>query len=90
MQETTTWVYNSPIGPIYIRNTTTGFQLIYDNECYGNYSSAVAAADDVFTFSTGCYEWDSLSESVIPPTDICEWEKYQPLILPDFFQQNFQ
>ncbi len=54
------WIYKSPIGTIKIMysNTNQAFYIIIDNDYYGLYQSAVAAADDVFTFSTGCYKWD--------------------------------
>lgn len=68
------WVYHSPIGPIFIKKSYDSYQLIYNEVCYGNYPSAIAAADDVYTFSTGCDEWDSLSDSADPPTDIYEWD----------------
>jgi hypothetical protein len=57
------------------RNASGRYSLKICGTVYGFYSSAVAAADDVYTFSTGCYEWDSLFKSANPPTDIYEWEK---------------
>lgn len=70
------WVYHSPIGPIYIKHFDDGFGIIIDDIVYGGYSSAVAAADDVFTFSTGCYEWDSLcGDEPDCPNDLSEWER---------------
>lgn len=69
------WVYRSPIGPIYILQSGGRFVISHDGEKYGSYHSAVAAADDVYTFSTGCSEWDLLCGTVEPPTSIYEWEK---------------
>lgn len=68
------WVYRSPVGLMRIyRNNSGKYSLQIENTVYGFYSSAVAAADDVFTFSTGCDEWDLLCGSVDPPTDLSEW-----------------
>jgi hypothetical protein len=55
-------------------NNNGKFSLKIGDEVYGFYSSAVAAADDVFTFSTGCTEWDELYSTIVPPTDLSEWE----------------
>ena len=49
------------------------YELFFDSTCYGSYSSAVAAADDVYTKHTGCNEWDDSQEE--GPTDVYEWEK---------------
>lgn len=51
------------------------YRLIINDETYGLYDSAVAAADDVYTCTTGCNEWDSLDPVIDAPTDIHEWEK---------------
>lgn len=69
------WVYRSPIGPIYILKSGGRFVISYNGDYYGGYQSVVAAADDVYTFSTGCSEWDLLCGTVEPPTDIHEWIK---------------
>lgn len=70
------WVYHSPVGPLYIKRTDHAFGLWFDDICYGIYSSAYSAADDVFTFSTGCNEWDSLCNRILDhPTDLGEWEQ---------------
>jgi hypothetical protein len=45
-----------------------------DWELLGSYSTAVAAADDVFTQHTGYSEWDDPGRSD-SPTDLGEWEK---------------
>lgn len=70
------WLFKSKIGlmKIYV-DTNNKFALNIDNTVYGYYSSAVAAADDVYTHTTGCNEWDSL-DGLIPdsPADIYEWE----------------
>ena len=70
------WVYHSPIGPLYIKKSDGSFGILYDEIFYGGYNSPYAAADDVYTFSTGCYEWDSLFDKVPDcPTDLSEWER---------------
>jgi hypothetical protein len=70
------WRYKSPIGTLYIVQKPNGYFIRYDNEFYGAYSSPVAAADDVYSKTTGCDEWD-LSDvpDIDIPTDIFEWEK---------------
>jgi hypothetical protein len=53
------WLYKSPIGVIRIvKNRTGSYSIVINEVFYGTYPSAVAAADDVYTFSTGCFEWD--------------------------------
>lgn len=70
------WVYHSPIGPIYIKRIDGSFGILIDDDCYGGYHSAVSAADDVYTFSTGCPDWDMLIDQVPDcPTDLYEWER---------------
>ena len=73
------WEYKSPIGSMYIRkNKLAKYDLIINDNVYGQYKSPVAAADDVYTFTTGCDEWDSKEDKYedIVPTDINEWQKY--------------
>jgi len=70
------WFYKSPAGNMRIfRNSSGKYSLQIRDTVYGTYSSADAAADDVYTFSTGCYEWDSLFYSVYPPSGLPEWEE---------------
>ena len=70
------WIYRSPIGPMYIKRLDGSFGIWFDNNFYGGYHSAAAAADDVYTFSTGCDEWDLLCGQVPDcPTDLSEWER---------------
>lgn len=70
------WYYHSPIGTLYIQHTQNGYGIFYNDICYGEYSSPHAAADDVYSKSTGCDEWDL---SNIPfeniPTDLYEWKQ---------------
>lgn len=69
------WIYNTPVGTWVIRiNRDNRYELCLGDNCFGVYSSAVAAADDVFTQHTGCDKWDDLDLDSIP-TDIYEWEK---------------
>ena len=70
------WLYRSPIGNIFIKLFQQGYGIVINNEVYGFYKSAVAAADDVYTHTTGCYDWDKLDCKISDvPTDIYEWEK---------------
>lgn len=70
------WYYESPIGIMKIYKNHTGrYSLQILETVYGSYESPIAAADDVYVFVTGCYEWDSLDGTIEPPTDIYEWNR---------------
>ena len=49
------------------------FDLIINDDVVGSYTSAQAAAEDVFTCTTGSDEWDRQG-AVDQPTDIHEWQ----------------
>lgn len=70
--------YSSLIGEmiIFLDQATGSYALQIGDIIYGHYQNAIAAADDVYTHVTGCYEWDSL-DGKIPnvPTDIYEWSR---------------
>ncbi len=52
------------------------YALKINDIVYGHYSSPIAAADDVYTHTTGCDEWDLLDGTFMDaPTDIYEWHK---------------
>ena len=70
------WYYDSPIGRMEIfQNPQDGrFYLKVRGETHGSYPSAVAAANNVYCFVTGCYDWDRLDCQIDDvPTDIYEW-----------------
>lgn len=72
------WLFDSPIGPIHIVQLVNGMYYIrIDNDLYGAYETAVAAANDVYTFTTGCYQWDCHDGDVefmcLVPSDIHDW-----------------
>ena len=71
------WVYHSPIGDLIIKRWTNGkYVLLYDNERYGFWASPQAVADEVYTHSTGCTEWDLLDCQVEDePSDLSEWQR---------------
>lgn len=75
------WIYDSPIGRITIvyDSRTNRFLLVFGNTVYGSYYSAMAAADDVYTFSTGNFDWDQhmidLEYQLSTPSDISEWTR---------------
>lgn len=70
------WYYESPIGLMKIcKNQAGRYSLQISETVYGFYESPFAAADDVYVFVTGCYEWDSLEGTVEPPTGIYEWNR---------------
>lgn len=66
--------YDSPIGRIVIKYINNRYYIIINSDYYGPYTSAVAAADDVYCHATGCFEWDILDCDIDDvPTDIYEW-----------------
>ena len=67
------YYFKSPVGTFKITPKAGRYLLEINGDICGTYPSAVAAADDVFTQSTGCYEWDEL-DSPYAPSDITEWE----------------
>jgi hypothetical protein len=74
----TMFVYRSKIGlmKIFHDPKIERFALLINDTRYGNYHSAVAAADDVYCHVTGCYDWDLLDGEIMDaPTDIYEWER---------------
>ena len=68
------WKFDSPIGSLIIRKYQGAFYLMYKNLFYGPYYDPEAAASDVYTFTTGFYEWYRLDMKVDPPHDLSEWE----------------
>ena len=68
------WYYKSSIGviKIYFNAATNNYALSIDDEVYGFYASPNSAAGDVYTHTTGCYEWD-VSEELSPET-VNEWK----------------
>lgn len=70
------WLYNSPVGLMRIFfNSSERYSLEIDGTVYGFYHSPIAAADDVYTHSTGCDSWDLLDGNIQDvPTDLYEWE----------------
>ncbi len=73
------WFYKTEVGTFNIRKQFDGcWGLWLDDGMLGSYLSPEAAADDVYTQSTGCYEWDSL-QSVTEPMDLLDWEESEQL-----------
>ncbi len=73
------FLYNSPIGLFFIKYNRNNNKWILGkgSDIYGQYSSPIAAADDIYCQSIGCYEWDSFEIDLILeeiPTDIYCWE----------------
>jgi hypothetical protein len=70
------WIYRAQAGLFWIRpqpDAPGRFWLGIDDTVLGSYHAPQAAADDVYTQSTGCPAWDSLP-SVTEPSDLSEWE----------------
>lgn len=73
------WTYASPVGLMSIwLNDNNRYSLKINDEVYGFYHSAAAAADDVRVFETGCFEWDSSEAKCcnVVPAHINEWKKH--------------
>lgn len=70
------WLYKSPIGNIYIKRLRDGrYGIVFDGEVWESCPTPQAAADDVFTQSTGCSDWDLHDTAgCIVPTNLSEWE----------------
>lgn len=73
------WVCHSPIGTIKIKydHEVKKYALWLGDECGGYYPSAEAAADDVYTQTSGIDAIDYLkdSRSAILPHDLGDWDK---------------
>lgn len=75
------WKYNTNGCRLTIAPRSDGkFDLIINDDVAGVYRTAQAAADDVFTCTTGNYEWDRIG-TVDQPTDLGEWVA-QPAKVP--------
>lgn len=72
----TVYQYKSPVGLFRILPHKDRWALWLEDDVSGYYQSPVAAADDVYTQTTGFSEWDRLKLDDIP-TDLSEWEKLQ-------------
>ena len=67
--------YKSKVGTFTIRSTLNGYGLFLGGDLVGEYDSPTAAADDVFTHTTGEFRWDRLDGRVNPPSDLSEWHQ---------------
>ncbi len=68
------YYYESPIGLFRIIQQDSNVLLFFEDDLLGAYRSAVAAANDVYTHTTGLYDWDKLDGKLLDvPTDISEW-----------------
>ena len=73
------WIYNCPLGKMEIKfdHNVKKYALWLGDECGGYYPSAEAAADDVYTQTSGIDAIDYLKESRsgILPHDLVDWDK---------------
>ena len=71
------WKYESPIGPLYIKQLSNGrYGLLFNGSIWESSHSPQAEADNVYMHCTGCSEWDSLDGKVPDvPADLSEWER---------------
>ena len=65
--------YKTRVGIFKIKPSNHGYGLFFNGDCIGEYTSPQSAADDVFTHTTGVYEWDMLEGRINSPTDLSEW-----------------
>lgn len=79
------WTYNSPIGlmRIWLDNRMGKWALEISGTVYGHFRTPEDAASDVYSFVTGCFEWDSIELKVIEnpnllvdlPSDLSGWKE---------------
>ncbi len=70
------WLYQSPIGNIYIQKLPDGrYGMLYDGTIWETSHSPQAEADNIYHQCTNCSEWDEYDTSnIIIPSDLSEWE----------------
>ena len=66
--------FQSPVGTFTIRPHNNNFELWIEGTQLNSYSSAVAAADDVFMHATGYQKWDIMKETVFSPRNLSDWQ----------------
>ncbi len=67
------YIYKTRIGTFSILMQSGGrWGLWINDDLLGSYQSPESAANNVYTQTTGYYEWDSL-DPVIEPCDLSEW-----------------
>jgi hypothetical protein len=71
------YYYESLVGTFYIKeNADTGkYDLTINDELYCSDYEPNALADNVYSQSTGYWDWDSLESIIGAPTDIHQWER---------------
>ncbi|BBL71907.1 hypothetical protein [Methylogaea oryzae] len=68
------WTYPTPFGQFSIRPSDDGRHDLYiGDELLASYDKPEEAAYDVFTQTSGCYEWDSQTATIEHPADLSEW-----------------
>jgi len=72
------WKYDSQIGALYIKRLPDNrYGFIFNNVVWESSHSPEAEADNIRSFTTGCYEWDSMEGLIDYPNDISEWQWLQ-------------
>lgn len=71
------WIYKCPIGTIAIKfdDNVKKYAIWLGCECGGFYTIPEAAADDVYTQTSGINAIDFFSDSSILPHDLSDWSK---------------
>lgn len=69
------WLYESPIGNIYIVPLADGsYGMLYNGIIYEACDTPEDEADNIYMQVTGCYQWDMLdTTNVFVPHDLSEW-----------------
>lgn len=71
------WIYKSQIGVMKIfQNQNRRYSLEINGTVYGSYHTPNAAAQDVYTHTTDCLQWDVLDGTIHNvPDSIIGWVK---------------
>lgn len=67
------WIYESPVGKMQIVRDGGRYLLRIGDDFCDQYLDPASAADNVFTFHTGCDLWDSFVLPADVPSCIDEW-----------------
>lgn len=72
------WYYDTNIGRIHIKPINGKYYFVFKGEVYTGHVSARVVADDIYSFVTGCNEWDfyeSETDYSDVPSDLSEWHR---------------
>lgn len=69
------YYFRSRVGLFRIIPANGRYYLVLNDNVLGAYNSPIAAADDVYTHTTGDWSWDRLDGLVSSPTDLSVWKE---------------